>query len=403
MTSPVGSFTEPPLPSGKTRIVFVDIGRAIAALLVVYTHIHVVWMHREHGLSLPVTDAVSAAFTRPLHLVGQDLGQISVPFFFLASGFVITPIILRQGSSRFAVNRFFRIYPALCFAVLLAAGAMLLGLHPIQTDAPGVVTPFTVLTNMTLANYVIHPQVTLLGVTWTLVVEVIFYLMLILLLPVLRRVPWLAIAIELTLIEVVMMTRGEFGPSYSQFAFSVSLTTLTIIGQIIWAGYTRAIPGWLAAVYVGISWSLFVWAKELQVGNIEAGYPTAVALAVLLFLLGLFAEEHLRQRPVWTWLSERTYSIYLVHGVVVFVVLDALYRHLPLPVAIALALVATAGVAEISYRVVERPSRSLGRSLVRRLPPGPPPQRGTRAGAGGSSFEPAGVRPGPPGVTGVTR
>lgn len=403
MTSPAGPFEEPPLRSGKTRIVFVDIGRALAALLVVYTHIRVVWMHRDHQISSPVTDAVSAAFTKPLHLVGQDLGQISVPFFFLASGFVITPIILRQGSRRFAVNRFFRIYPALAFVILLAAGALLLGLHPIQTDAPGVVTPLTVLTNMTLVNYVIYPQVVLLGVTWTLVVEVIFYLLLILLLPVLRRAPWMAIAIELTLIEVVMMTRGEFGPSYSLFAFSMSLTTLPIMGQIIWAGYTRSIPGWVAAVYMGISWSLFIWAKDLQVGNIESGYPTAVALAILLFLLGMFAEDHLRQRPVWTWLSERTYSIYLVHGVVAFVVLDALYRHVPLSIAVVIALAATAGVVEVSYRFVERPSRSLGRSLARRMLQVPRRPGSARAAVGDRSDESAPVRQVPPSVTGAKR
>lgn len=400
MTAPVDPSAGPPSHPGKTRIVFVDIGRGIAALLVVYTHLRVVWMYREHGISSPVTDAVSAAFTKPLHLVGQDLGQISAPFFFLASGFVIPSLVLRSGQRRFAINRFFRIYPTLAFAVLLAAGAMLLGLHPIQTDGPGVVTPLTVLTNMTLANYVIYPQVTLLGVTWTLVVEIIFYLLLMFLLPVFRRAPWLAIGIELTLIEVVMMTRGLFGPSYSLFAFSMSLATLPVIGQVIWAGYTRRIPGWVAAVYVGTAWSLFIWAKALDVGNIEAGYPTAVTLAILLFLLGMFAESHLRQRPVWTWLSERTYSIYLVHGVTVFVVLDALYRHVPLAVAVAVALAVTAGVAEFTYRFVERPSRSLGRSLARR-------RAGSRSQAGTLRSDPPAdatpVRERSPSVPGVRR
>jgi peptidoglycan/LPS O-acetylase OafA/YrhL len=347
--------------------VFIDIGRALGALLVVYSHIHVVWMQLEHGISSPVTDAVSAAFTSPLHLVGQDLGQIGVPFFFLASGFVVTPIALRQGHSRFAVNRFFRIYPLLAFAILLAAGALLAGLSVIETGPRGEVTPMAVLANITLVNYVQHPQTVLLGVTWTLVVELIFYLLLILLLPVFRRAPWLAIAVELALIKIVMMTRQEFGPGYAQFAFSMSLATLPIIGQIIWAGYTRRINGWAAAGYLAVAWWLFIWAKEYQVGHIDAGYPTAVALAILFFLLGLFGEPYLRSQPVWTFLSERTYSIYLVHGITVFAVLDAVYGRLPLWLAVAVALAVTAGVVEISYRLVERPTSSLGRSLGRNL------------------------------------
>ena len=91
-------------PAAKDRIAFVDIGRALAALLVFYSHIHVVWMGRDNGVSSPVTDGISWAFANPLHLDQQDIGQIGVPIFFLISGFVITPIAMRQGMSRFAVN-----------------------------------------------------------------------------------------------------------------------------------------------------------------------------------------------------------------------------------------------------------------------------------------------------------
>lgn len=365
MTVPAGS-SEPQRTRGVgNRIVFVDIGRGLGALLVVYSHLQVVWMQRDHGISTPVTDAVSAAFASPLHLAAP--GLVAVPFFFLASGFVITPMALRQGHARFAINRFFRIYPLLAFAILLTAGALLVGLNPIETDQQGPVTPMTVLTNVSLVNYIVYPQVVLLSVAWTLIVEVIFYLMIALLLPLFRRAPWLAVAIQLTLIEVIMMTRAEFGPSYSLFAFNVLLTTLPIMGQIIWLGFTRRISGLLAGIYLGIAWLLYVWAKALEVGNIEAGYPTAVMVALLLFLLGLFAEPYLRQRSTWTLLSERTYSIYLLHGITVFIVLDGLYGLVPLWIAIAIALVATAVAVEFSYQFVELPARSLGRSLARGL------------------------------------
>jgi peptidoglycan/LPS O-acetylase OafA/YrhL len=376
LAAPVGQIDElsqprpdpepPPTQPAKTRIAFIDIGRALGALLVVYSHIHVVWMHLQHGITSPVTDALSAAFASPLHLVGQDLGQIGVPFFFLASGFVVSPIALRQGHARFAVNRFFRIYPLLAFVILLAAGALILGLHPIETGPRGEVTPTSVLANMTLANFVIHPQTLILGVTWTLAVEVIFYLLLIVLLPVSRRAPWLAIAVELAVIGAVMATHDQFGPSYAQVAFSVSLATLPVLGQIIWAGHTRRIPAWLAGGYIGVAWLLFVFAKDHQVGTIESGYPTAVAIAVLLFLVGLFAESQLKQRRGWTYLSERTYSIYLMHGITVFIVLDALYGRVPLWLAVVCALAVTAVAVEFSYRMVERPTAALGRKLARR-------------------------------------
>ena len=98
-----------------------------------------------------------------MHLYQQDIGQIGVPIFFLISGFVITPIAIRQGMGRFAVNRALRIYVPLVFAVLLTGSLLTLGLEPLWTGQQREVTPWTLLTNSLLVNYLIHPQAVLLG------------------------------------------------------------------------------------------------------------------------------------------------------------------------------------------------------------------------------------------------
>ena len=59
----------------------------------------------------------------------------------------------------------------------------------------------------------------------------------------------------------------------------------------------------------------------------DDSYNVALAFAFLLFLIGLLAEPRLRQRAIWTRLSERSYSLYLLHGVIAFPVLDALYPN----------------------------------------------------------------------------
>ena len=255
-------------PAAKDRIAFVDIGRALAALLVFYSHIHVVWMRRDNGVSSPVTDGVTWAFANPLHLDQQDIGQIGIPIFFLISGFVITPIAMRQGMSRFAVNRALRIYVPLVFAVLLTGTLLTLGLDPLWTGQLREVTPLTLLTNSLLVNYLIYPQAVLLGVTWTLVVEVIFYLLLIVLLPAFRRSVWLGIAIELVIVHLVLMSRSELGPSWSLFAVNVSFIPILLCGQIVWAAFHRKIPLWLAGGYLALSWALYVSAAA---GHGQAG------------------------------------------------------------------------------------------------------------------------------------
>jgi peptidoglycan/LPS O-acetylase OafA/YrhL len=362
-----------PAPSGeddrqaqadKKRIAFVDIGRAVGALLVFYSHIAEQWVHRLHDRFAPI-DVVDALTSVPMHMAKQGIGQIAVPVFFLISGFVVTPIALRQGMGRFAVNRLFRVYPPLIFAVLLTAAVLSLGENPLATGQLQTISPLTLLTNSLLINYLIFPQVVLVGVAWTMIIEVTFYVVLVLLLPVLRRSVWLAIAIQLTFVFVVLMTRSVAGPSWSLFAVNVSYLPIPIIGQIIWAGYSRRIQPWLTGLFLAMAWSLYVLADIIDVGRIDSSYNLALAVAVLCFLVGLFAEPRLRERRFWTALSERSYSLYLLHGLAAFVTLDLLRPHMPFALALVVAVAATFGVVELSYRFVEKPSHGLARRFSR--------------------------------------
>ncbi len=355
------------------RAAFIDIGRAIAALLVVYTHIDMLWMRENHGLSSPITSAVDIVLTVPLKMDDQGIGQVSVPFFFLVSGFVVTPIALRYGASRFGVNRLFRVYPVLTFVVLVSAMVVWLGGRPLTTGEVGRPDVGDILANISLVNFLVEPQSSLVGVAWTLVVEMIFYATVLMLLPLFRRNVPLAVAVELTAVHVVLVTHDQLGDSYRLFAVNVAYLTIPILGQVMWAAVTRRIPLLLASAYGTAAWLLFVWAANLQIDEKYEPRTLPVAIAVGLFLLGWFAEPHLRQRKVWMVLSDRSYSIYLLHGAVAFPLLHLGYRHLPLWLLVIVALAATAAVVELGYRLVERPSHQLARRLSRGAGQAPPP------------------------------
>ncbi|GDY31152.1 hypothetical protein GTS_27850 [Gandjariella thermophila] len=340
-------------------------------MLVFYSHIAEQWVHKRNDRFAPI-DWIDALTSVPMHMAKQGIGQIAVPVFFLISGYVVTPIALRQGQRRFAVNRLFRVYPPLIFVVLLTAAVLSLGENPLATGQLQTVSPLTLLTNSLLINYLIYPQVVLVGVAWTMIIEVTFYVVLVLMLPVLRRWVWLALAIQLTFVFVMLMTRGVAGPSWALFAVNVSYLPIPIMGQIIWAGYSRRIRPWLAGVFLALAWSLYVLADILGLGRIDPSYNLALAVAVLFFLVGLFAEPRLRQRRFWTGLSERSYSLYLLHGLIAFVTLDLLRPHVPFAVALVAAVAATFGMVELSYRFVEQPSHRLARRFSRGRAASPP-------------------------------
>ena len=365
---------EPAPEPVRTRVAFIDIGRAIAALLVVYAHFDLLFLRQNYNQSTWFTDLVDNGLGAPLALSDQTIGAVAVPFFFMVSGFVVTPIAMKLGGLKFGTNRFFRVYPPVIVAVLLAAGAFWIGLRPLTTGHPAK-SIGELLINLSLVNFIQAPTAAFVGVAWTLAVEVMFYLLLVAVVPLLRRMPWLALFVELDLVLVLLCTHGVGGPNWHAFVANVVYLTTPIMGQIIWAAWTKRIPPWLAGLYLLACWALFVWSGHLTIDQDYLPRPTPVGYALLLFLLGLFAERYLKQRRVWTELSERSYSIYLLHGVIAFPVMHLVVKSVPVWLTVLIGLVVLAVGVELNFRLVERPSHNLGRMLARRLgAPKPEPE-----------------------------
>lgn len=369
-------------PVAKSRVAFIDIGRTIAAFTVFYTHIANQFVEAKHG-STPVTDAFTALFETPLRLSSEGLGQIAIYFFFLVSGFVVTPIALRLGSQRFAVNRFFRIYPLNVFAVLVSAVLVSFGLHALTAGQKPQIDGGTLLSNLTLANFSLKPFGALVGVAWTLAIEVMFYALLIAVLPLLRRWIWAAIFVELDFVLVAVLLRNQFGEGYGGFASQAAYLLIPIIGQIIWAGWNGKIRGWLAGLYLLAAWALFVMAANLELDTDYLLRSAPIVFAVLLFFVGLGFESRLRQRASWTALSERSYSLYMMHGLVALPLMHALNDYLPVWLTVVVGVGVALAVVELTYRLVERPSHDLGRRLSRRPTTGAAGVRSPVNGNGG--------------------
>jgi len=349
----------------KSRIAFIDIGRTVAALVVFYTHIANQFIEARHGGSA-VTDGFTALFETPLKLSSEGIGQISIYFFFLVSGFVVTPIALKLGARRFGVNRFFRIYPMNVLAVLLAAGGIALGLSVLSAGHKQDITPGTLLANLTLANFSLKPFWAMVGVAWTLAVEVLFYLLLVAVLPLLRRWVWAAIFVELDVVLILVLLRTPLGPDFGGFASQSAYLLLPIMGQIIWAGWHGKIHRLLAGGYLLAAWGLFVLAANLKLDTDYLLRAGPIVFAVLVFYVGLGTEDRLKQRTFWTAMSERSYSLYLMHGLIALPLMHAISDSLPVWLSVIVGVAATFVVVELAYRLVELPSHNLGRRLSKR-------------------------------------
>lgn len=352
----------------RARIGFLDWLRAAASLLVVWDHLVGEWLHAHSRGWLPLS-IVQNYFTVPL-VITQNLGWLGVVTFFLISGFIISSVSVTETTVAFVLKRVLRIFPPLIVAVL---GTLLLTVADpgAATEMHGRITLENVLLNFTLVNYLKVPQVVLVGVAWTLVIEVTFYGLMTFVARFLRsRLPAITPLLVMLAALWFLFTGRLFGPNYFLLAVTVSYLPLLVLGQLLWLRWSERISWlWFVGLTLGC-WVLFVrglWIYQPRWLDPAQSYGPSIILAYAVFV-GLLAKNATIRTPVVVrFLAERGYSIYLIHWPVGRFVLDQLYGRLPFTAVLMITLAAILLVSEVVHRLVERPSQRLARDVTRWL------------------------------------
>jgi len=347
------------------RLDYIDSVRGIAALAVVYFH-----------LALLLRTAGRSSWDFVFFTDVVDAGKVGVVAFFIVSGMVIPHSLTREAANpikRFAVRRFFRLYPAYWLSALLA----LLGLYLMDgKDWPG---PFflwrgdgapvwsTFLVNLSmLQRFLGVPD--MIGLYWTLQVELIFYLLCAALFAVRRtgREHWLALGF-LACAVLAAAARGELA---IRIPVGLALALALMFWGSVWRRYVvdrdpdalRWSVCFLAA-FALLMPLISVLGYDMDLGFRETWYRyllsyfAAVGLVVLVTLCQL-------QGRVLSWLGRVSYSIYLFHPLVLatyfmLVPVAALPPHVHVVLVIALTLC----VAQLVYACVEAPAMRYSRTV----------------------------------------
>lgn len=363
-------MTALPAPPSSERLRYIDALRGIAALFVVWLHAAATF-----PMTSPETAATGGAFTRIPGFI--DVGHIGVVVFFLISGFVIPFSILPDRAApvgSFVIKRILRIYPAYWLSVPLAALVVfwIWG------------TQFTLrelLVNLTLTQDIFGVRAAE-GVYWTLLVELAFYALCVVLLVTgslfnTRRVAILAAALGLVFIAIAAShwLKHQFITSSAPYWF-LNLSVM-LCGALFRSRWSATAPrdhvadvllAAMAACYV----VLLPLAALLSLGP-KNNEPATYAIGFLIFLAGTRVVRI--ETRVTDWLGRISYSIYLFH-VIVFLAIEwwllhrvptgAAWRTQHIAVYIAIGVAVTLAVASLVYRVVEKPGIRLGHRLAER-------------------------------------
>jgi len=363
------------LASPRARLVFLDWLRALAALLVVWDHLVGQWLSVQRRGWVPL-GLVDRFVTGPLSII-QNFGWLGVAMFFLISGFIISHVAVTESGWQFALKRLLRIYPPLVLAIIVTLGADAIrrGTGVVDSLSGGLPVAHSVhdvMVSTSLANYLMSPQPIVVGVAWTLVIEMTFYVLVLITRRLLNwTVPAMATWIVLAVVGLVLLTSHRWGDSYFLFSVSVSFVPLLVLGQIIWLRWSSRI-GWLQfGLLSATAWVLFVQGLELIQPRFlqpDQAYGPSIVVAYAIFVLMLLNNDRLIRPSFVKFLANRSYSLYLLHGALGLFVLDALGTRLPYTLALLVAVAVVVLGTQISYQFVEAPSQRLARSLAAKVP-----------------------------------
>ncbi|MBE9583770.1 acyltransferase [Mucilaginibacter sp. JRF] len=341
--------------AGK-RLQWIDALRGIAAIMVAVVH-----------LSLFVKESIVTHPSAAYYFIVTDFfnwGKIGVVIFFLISGYVIPQSLYRSNNKNFIINRLFRLYPAywvsiLCFCVL-------------STTSPSFEK---LLFNITMFQKFFGVK-DIIGVFWTLQIELVFYIICITLhhYNLLRNSKFVLKTYYILLVLSIVMAALRF---VLHVKLPVSLFTgLTIMFLgMLWrkndSGASNTISDNVLSsaifAFIAAFLPISILAYSKNFGNNETWYSYYVSYLTALAVFKLFSLVNYPGR-VLIYLGSISYSMYLLHPVFGIILPLKIWPKTYLqdhPYILIISFwICVLTASSISYFLIEKPFIYMGKKLI---------------------------------------
>lgn len=374
-----------------SRIAFANQLRGVAALLVVVLHLGVsFWFDRNgvaghFGVAAAETPSGVPWFARLLRgvqtfgsdTIWLDFGALGVALFFLISGLVIPLSLQRLGARRFLLARAVRLLPVYVVSILLWLLVWRIAQYALGgSNRPDVNAGAVWAKTLLVSDLLGLPQFDL--VSWTLQIEVKFYLAVAAIFALCNGIRFAAVmtfsggaAVATVALRLLAEAGRLHWPHPSVEVVVAELLLQSAFVSTIFCG--QLFYGHLKLEISGRQLALRLAALQLCVVIIYVAYNIKAdtlrillisqITALMIFYLGMGGMKG-RSSGLLDGLAQISYPLYVVHlpvGWFALLLMERAYGRASLSLAVALGAVWLA--AWVVHRLVERPSLALIRRL----------------------------------------
>ena len=357
----------------SSKIIFANQlrGLCVAGVLLIHYTVVATYMRRDVAwviatpiLPLPAFDVVGTVYPPWF-----DLGKFGVGTFFLISGFVIPFSLCRATAFRFLLARALRIYPTFWLALLAERAAIAASSAYWHIQAPFGLHDY-IINGLLIRDVLGAPSVD--WVSWTLCIEVKFYVLAAVLRPLIleyRAWPLIGVMAGALALKILWIQNPSLLPA--EVVTGTMFLGFIAIGTQFHYLLQAGISAGRCALCVLAMLAMFL--IDYRLGPTRSEYfdswrvVVSYSAAVLIFALCYAARARFRPNRLFDALAAISYPLYLVHAVTGFVILSFLQMawHVPFALAATAAALCSTLLATALHICVERPAIGLGHRISR--------------------------------------
>ncbi|WP_323590225.1 acyltransferase family protein [Aliarcobacter butzleri] len=359
----------------KQQYLLLQVLRAYAAFLVIYEHLFGSFIDLIQKDSNIYSKFISNYIFSPLGIADQG-GGLGVVQFFILSGFVITMVGLRETRFEFAVKRFLRILPPIFFALTIIATlywilyffnmTSFIDMHSSQWPSLVSWNDFNLISflkNLFLVN------VNMNMVMWTLRIEIIFYILIFLCLPIIKKKPikfYVIISLIYIIAYVLDITSkyyfGSYGELYGKIYGQFEYVIFLFLGSLFYLWYDNKINSTSFIILSG-NFFILIWDNELS---------RYIFLSYILIVFSIYFNNKIQVNKLLQYFGNISYSTYLNHQTIGTILMSIFiskfgYSSNNFLFFFITILLLILFISSVSFKYIEQPSQQFARKIIKKV------------------------------------